>query len=187
MGIEIDISHRRGWNICEYIMRRLFLLSIVIGYLLLYPAVSYAELYKWVDENGQVHFQDYPPDSNTSRGGKIEEVRPGKNFSVVGSAPPENPSTVRYPTSRDNSQVPRKQEHTVDLYVTSWCHYCKLAKNYLRSKGIFFKEYDIEQDLSAAKRKKELDNSGGVPFAVINGVKISGYSEEAYARALNRR
>jgi len=44
--------------------------------------------------------------------------------------------------------------------------------------------YDIEKDAAAAKRKNELDLGGGVPFAVINGVKISGWSKRAYERAL---
>ena len=44
--------------------------------------------------------------------------------------------------------------------------------------------YDVEKDKEAAARKKELSGRSGVPFAVINGKKIYGYSEDAYARAL---
>ena len=47
-----------------------------------------------------------------------------------------------------------------------------------------FKVYDIEKDGAAAKRKKELDPGRGVPFAVINGIKVSGWSQRAYEAAL---
>jgi len=46
--------------------------------------------------------------------------------------------------------------------------------------------YDIEKDAAAAKRKEELDVGRGVPFAVINGVKISGWSKQAYEQALKK-
>jgi glutaredoxin len=74
----------------------------------------------------------------------------------------------------------------VELYVTSWCPYCKQAKQYFRSRDIPFTAYDIEKDGRAARRKAELDTRGGVPFAVINGQKIYGFSPEAYEKALER-
>ncbi len=72
----------------------------------------------------------------------------------------------------------------VELYVTSWCPYCRQAIDFFRSRGINPVVYDIERDDNAARRKKELDPRKGVPFAVINGVKIHGFSENAYLKAL---
>jgi hypothetical protein len=45
-------------------------------------------------------------------------------------------------------------------------------------------EYDIEKDEDAARRKNQLTDHRGVPFAVINGHKIYGYDQGAYIRAL---
>ena len=73
----------------------------------------------------------------------------------------------------------------VELYVTSWCPYCRQAIDFFRSRGINYAVYDIERDDNAARRKKELDPRKGVPFAVINGIKIHGFSEKAYLKALN--
>lgn len=78
----------------------------------------------------------------------------------------------------------KSRQHDVELYVTSWCPYCKKAQNFLNSKGVDFKLYDIEKDAGAAKRKNQLDPGRGVPFAVINGVKVSGWSKRAYEEAL---
>ena len=46
------------------------------------------------------------------------------------------------------------------------------------------KEYDVERDLAADRRRKTLDPSNGVPLAVINGQKILGFSPDAYQQAL---
>ncbi len=72
----------------------------------------------------------------------------------------------------------------VELYVTSSCPYCQKAIAYLKSQGIPFQAYNIEKDAAAAGRKKQMDPQGGVPFAVINGKKVSGFSEDAYQKAL---
>jgi len=55
----------------------------------------------------------------------------------------------------------------------------------LAQKGVSFKVYDIEVDPAAAKRKEELDSGRGVPFAIINGIKISGWSKHLYESALD--
>jgi glutaredoxin len=83
--------------------------------------------------------------------------------------------------------LPGGERTDVELYVTSWCPYCKQAIRYFRSRGIPFTAYDIEKDAIAGRRKSELDTRGGVPFAVINGQKIRGFSPEAYEKALKER
>lgn len=75
----------------------------------------------------------------------------------------------------------------VELYITSWCPYCKQAEEFFRAQGIPFIAYDIEKDSAAARRKAELDSRGGVPLAIINGQKIHGYSAEAYREALKKK
>jgi len=82
--------------------------------------------------------------------------------------------------------VSLQETNQVELYVTSWCPYCRQAIDFFRSRGIYYVLYDIERDDNAARRKKELDPRKGVPFAVINGVKIHGFSEEAYKKALKQ-
>ena len=73
----------------------------------------------------------------------------------------------------------------VELYVTSWCPYCTKAKAFFDQRGIDYQVYDIEKDSAAARRKQQLDTGRGVPFAVINGKKVSGWSPRAYQAALD--
>jgi len=75
----------------------------------------------------------------------------------------------------------------VELYVTSWCKYCKKAEAFFRSKGVSFTIYDIEKDRVAAKRKNKLSPRKGVPFAIVNGQHIYGFAPSAYENALKTR
>jgi mycoredoxin len=72
----------------------------------------------------------------------------------------------------------------VEIFTTSWCPYCNQAKAYLKSRGIPFTEYDVEQTKEAMSRKNEISSSEGVPVSIINGQVINGFSETAYDTAL---
>ncbi len=73
---------------------------------------------------------------------------------------------------------------TVELYVTSWCGYCKKALNYVKSKGISYVAYDIEKDSAAHKRYQELGGHG-VPLIIVGKQRMSGYSQETLENYLN--
>jgi glutaredoxin len=181
-------------------MKKLLFASIFCLLALLSLSIAEAQIYKYVDENGRVHYTNIPPRDSQSRQ-KVEKVEPKGNVTVMGNEedepehPPERSMSVldylKEKLSMEEERVSEQpQEHEygdnqVDLYVTSWCGYCKKARKFLISKGIDFNEYDIEKDEEAARRKRELDGRRGVPFAVINGHKIHGWSQPAYERALN--
>lgn len=116
----------------------------------------------WVDADGNSHFIESEADNPASM-----ENHWGKS-----------------PAPADN----KKQTAQVDLYVTSWCPYCKKAIAFMHKNNIAFHEYDIEQDLDAAARKESLDPGySGIPLAVINGSIIRGFSEAKYQKALVKK
>ena len=90
------------------------------------------------------------------------------------------------PSAKAESITPSKSGPKVELYTTSWFPYCTKARDFFRSRGIPFTEYDIEKDKSAAARKNRLDKKKGVPFVMINGQGIHGWSAAAYEQALKR-
>lgn len=141
-------------------MKKLFLalsLSVIILQLCFVPAVC-AKLYTWIDKTGVTRRTYYPP-------------------------PPDQVKKENQVQTVSASQ--KRTDNQVELYVTSWCPYCKQAKDFFRSKGIKITVYDIEKDEKAAARKMKLDGSGrGVPFAVVNGKYISGYAPDRYSDAL---
>jgi len=75
----------------------------------------------------------------------------------------------------------------VEIYIPRWCRYCRKAMAFLDAHGIAYTAYDIEKEDAAAKRYSELSGGSGVPFAVINGQKLSGFSEAPYKQALKIR
>lgn len=73
----------------------------------------------------------------------------------------------------------------IELFVTDWCPYCRKASEFLKDKNKSFKEYNIERDENAARRFMKLNPRGSVPFAVICGKEILGYSPKAYEQLLS--
>jgi glutaredoxin len=80
--------------------------------------------------------------------------------------------------------TPAQPTATVEIFTTSWCPYCKQAIKFLKDNRIPYVAYDIEKDSKAAKRRDSLSPRQGVPFAIINGKKIYGYSAQVYSEAL---
>ena len=83
------------------------------------------------------------------------------------------------PATASKSVVAKKEGFTgtVELYVTSWCGYCRAAQNHLKQKGVPYVAYDIEKDDAAKQRHRELGGKG-VPLIIVGSHKMSGYSEE---------
>jgi mycoredoxin len=63
----------------------------------------------------------------------------------------------------------------VILYATSWCGYCKKARQFLDQKKIPYFEYDIEKSEEGKRQYRALGGSG-VPVLLVNGSVIKGYS-----------
>jgi glutaredoxin len=84
-------------------------------------------------------------------------------------------------TTRAESAAPAKQ---VDLYVTDWCGYCRKAEAFLKSHNIPYTRYNVEEDSAANERKFKLGGGRGVPFAMIDGHPVQGFSQPAYEALL---
>jgi len=66
----------------------------------------------------------------------------------------------------------------IEVYTTSYCPYCNLAKALLKSKGVQFEEIDVTDDPKL--RAKMVELAGGrrtVPEIFINGEIIGGCDE----------
>lgn len=65
----------------------------------------------------------------------------------------------------------------VTIYTTPYCSYCKMAKEYFKSKNIEYTEYDVMADV--AKREEMVKKSGqlGVPVIDIDGKIVMGFDK----------
>ncbi len=72
----------------------------------------------------------------------------------------------------------------ITIYSTPTCHFCNLAKDFFKEKGVKYEEFNVATDL--AKRKEMVDKSGqmGVPVIDIGGSIVVGFDEEQVASLL---
>jgi len=65
----------------------------------------------------------------------------------------------------------------VIIYSTPTCHFCQLAKEFFKEKGVEYIEYNVLTDLE--KRKEMIDKSGqmGVPVISIDGQIVLGFDQ----------
>jgi glutaredoxin len=67
---------------------------------------------------------------------------------------------------------------SITLYSTSWCGYCRKARNWFTSQGIPFVEKDIESDPDgAAEYRAKANGYGGVPLIDVNGTAVRGFDQ----------
>ena len=149
------------------IKTRPFLISCLLALVFAGPGFT-AQLYKWVDDQGNVHYGDSPPENADLK--KITgEV---SSFSSVSVEPFQyDPGLVTAP----------KSGKSVVMYSTEWCGYCKKAARYFRQKKISFKEYDIEKSEKAARDYKRLKGRG-VPLILIGKQRMTGFNQNTFDR-----
>jgi glutaredoxin len=144
----------------------------------LFVANSNADIYSWTDKDGVAHISSTPPQGDTNL--KVDVLT--DTWIKTNYIPPVIKTPATTPVA---AKLPKKPQ--VELYVTSWCGWCKKAEAFFRSKRVDLIIYDVEKDKKAAQRKDKLDKKRGIPFAVINGkYYIHGYDEKAYNNALKQ-
>lgn len=75
---------------------------------------------------------------------------------------------------------------SVKVYTTMTCPWCKVTKDYLRSKNVAFDEVDVGIDRAAAQEMIELSGQFGVPVIAINGEPVVGFDQAKIDRLLAR-
>lgn len=131
-------------------------------------AGSFAQVYRWVDANGRVHYTEKPPPGVA---GKVVQPR----INSYGGAPASS-------GARAASAAAASQPEVV-MYATDWCPYCRQARQHFARQGIAYREIDIEK--SAAGRA-EYDRLGGrgVPLVLVGSQRMQGFRAESFDRLL---
>jgi len=67
------------------------------------------------------------------------------------------------------------QAKSVIIYSTPTCHFCQMAKEFFKEKGIEYAEYNVLTDLG--KRQEMIDKTGqmGVPIIMVDGHIVVGF------------
>ncbi len=72
----------------------------------------------------------------------------------------------------------------VIIYSTPTCHFCHMAKEFLKEHKIEFEDIDVSKDQSKAQEMIEKSGQMGVPVIDIDGTIITGFDKEAIKKAL---
>jgi len=167
-------------------MKNLLTAALLIVAIFCFSNQALAKIYTWVDQDGVTHISDVPPTSDQNTETLETPDYPAPSPDSTKHQIVTKPILIIVPQENTGIKSKAKENFTdnVEIYTTSWCPYCKQAIAFLRSNRINFRQYDVEKDRKAAARMRELGGTGGVPFAIINGKKIGGFSLQAYKQAL---
>jgi len=139
-------------------------LILLISTLLFTIGVS-AEILKWTDSDGRVHFGDKPP--------------PGAETSIV----EVRINTYESPNIEALQEILNPKDKVV-MYSAEWCGVCKKAKKYFKANNIPYKDYDIEKSSKGKKDYKKL-GAKGVPVILVGKKRLNGFSAATFERIYN--
>ena len=127
-----------------------------------------ADLYRWVDANGKVHYSDQPP-PQTAKG--VEKKKFGGNL-----IPGEN---LPYATQLAMKNFP------VTLYDGACGEPCDTARQFLNKRGIPFTEINPASSKEELEAFKKLTGGTGVPVLKVGDSLSKGFESGAWNSLLD--
>jgi glutaredoxin len=126
------------------------------------------ELYRWVDENGRVHYTDQPPPPQAR---SAERKRLG-----------DKPDAAQLPYALKEAV----KNFPVTLYTADDCgEACKQASAYLSRRGVPFTEKDARRPDNANTVMSLTGGKLEVPVLTVGRNTLRGYEQGAWANALD--
>lgn len=134
--------------------------ALLVGLaLVLAPPVFAAKLYKWVDQHGNVSYQDQPPPADK---GKVEER-------YLGERPPAGVNTEAADAAAATAPVV--------LYSTAKCTPCDSARAYLRGRGVPFAEKNVQTNRELQKELLQKTGQLVLPTIMVGSRVMQEYSQ----------
>jgi len=158
MSFSVYTSFRAiGWKV--------LLLTMLVA--LISSQLHAASLYKWVDADGNVVYQDTPPPGNVDfEESKVDGVKPS------------------LPTDTGKQIEDAALENPVSLFTVPVCDSCDLVRLLLEKKSIPFAEKDVRNNQETQAELQEISGSLSVPTLVIGSKVLDGFSRIAITQAL---
>lgn len=149
-------------------------MTVIIFATIALPPQLDAQVYKWTDEFGRIHFTDSPP-----KGAKTKQIE----ISPLNTYNSPSQESINNTLSRPTGITAKKAK--VIVYSTTWCGVCKKAKRWLRQNKIAFSEYDVEKTARGKRDYKKM-NGRGVPIIKIGKQRFNGFSASQLTPALRK-
>jgi glutaredoxin len=145
-------------------MIRLAFTLAILGW----AAAASAQLYRWTDEKGKIHFSDTAPPPGAR---DVQKKSLGPSAAKSGET---LPFSLQQPM----------RDFPVTLYTATDCNACPTARRLLNARGIPFKEVSVRSDEQIA----ELNRATGarsVPALIVGPTVINGFEQTSYEKALD--
>ena len=131
--------------------------------LLLACASASAQMYRWVDQNGKVHYTDTPPPPSAAK--SVEQKKLGGSVIETSQLPFQLQEAVR--------------NYPVTLYTSPSCKDgCPQARELLAKRGVPFKEVSVADEQSNALLKK-VSGANQVPTLSVGSLAQIGFESGA--------
>ena len=149
-------------------MARNTLIAVLVTTLAVVPAYA-AKLYKWVDERGNISYQDRPPPEGV---GKVEEKNLRDGHGGDSGGPTAAEAAAKSP---------------VTLYMVPKCSSCDSARVYLKKRKVPFSEINVsEKNPQAQQDMVKKFGELSVPTLTVGGKVMQGYVESLLAGELDQ-
>ena len=140
----------------------------MLGILLAANAAA-AEMYRWVDKDGNVHYTDSPPPASARQ---VQEKNLGGNTAPSGDLP--------YATRQANKNFP------VTLYVSDCGELCTQARQHLARRGIPYTPKNPLNNNTDAEALRKLIGDPMVPVLVVGKLSpLKGFDAGSWDATLD--
>jgi len=149
-----------------------FLLAIIV-----FPLnAQAAELYRWVDADGKVHYTDTRPPSD-ARDARVTRVPQ----QAVAPEETQASATTSYATQQAATNFP------VTLYTSPSCaDYCENARKLLNQRGIPFTEKQLQTEEERSAFLQLFNDQDMLPSATVGSRQLSGYEVNMWNALLDK-
>lgn len=81
-------------------------------------------------------------------------------------------------------QTTEQATKKVEIFSTTTCHFCHMAKEWLTAKNIPFEDYNVGEDQDKRKEMVEMTGQLGVPVIRIGDEVMVGFNPAQMAKIL---
>lgn len=157
-------------------------ISIITLLLLICPLLASAEIFKYTDSEGKTHFvseqgqipEQYRADAVDSSAMRPVSKMPAKQFYKA----PAN----QLAAGAAQASKPSSSYRKVEIYVTTWCPYCRQLEDFLKQKKVPYVRYDVERSVYGKKFYASM-GQGGIPITKIGNTIIRGLKRKEILQA----
>ena len=144
------------------------ILCLPLVFLAAMASANAAQLYRWVDNKGNVEWRDTPPPAAVPAK-SIEQRRVGGNVIETGEAP-------------FSVQLAAKNHPVIFWGSTDCGKICEGARAYLTRRGVPYAEKNPKEDLEGFKK---VSPASEIPVLQVGAITLKGYLETEWASTLD--